>query len=204
MLGIFAALSRLIGLLVAPLLLVEWWMQFRKPTVKRPALWTLIAPIIAPLGTFAYMAYLWRAFGDPLAFSHASAAWEREPTTPWSMLGDLFTRPAEGWGAALAGGHIHLDNWMDFLFVAAFLVIGVVLLTQRRWSEGTFITLGTLIPLFSGLLMSQRRYMWALFPAFILMARWGESPWVDRLLTVLFLVGLALYTALFANGYWVA
>jgi hypothetical protein len=46
--------------------------------------------------------------------------------------------------------------------------------------------------------------MWALFPAFILMARWGERLWVDRLLTVLFLVGLALYTALFANGYWVA
>lgn len=93
---------------------------------------------------------------------------------------------------------------MDFLFVMAFLMMGIVLLCQKRWSEGLFVTLGALIPLFSGLLMSQRRYMWVLFPVFILLARWGEHTWVDRLLTVLFLVGLALFTALFANGYWVA
>lgn len=52
--------------------------------------------------------------------------------------------------------------------------------------------------------MSQRRYMWVLFPAFILLARWGERSWVDRLITALFLMGLALFTAMFANWYWVA
>jgi hypothetical protein len=93
---------------------------------------------------------------------------------------------------------------MDFLFVISFLGMGIVLLFQKRWSEGAFVTLGALIPLFSGLLMSQRRYMWALFPVFILLARWGEQTWIDRLLTVLFLTGLALFTVLFANGYWVA
>ena len=51
--------------------------------------------------------------------------------------------------------------------------------------------------------MSQRRYMWVLFPAFILLARWGERPWLDRLITVSFLLGLGLFTALFANWYWV-
>ena len=204
LLGIFATLSRLIGLLVAPLLLIEWWMQHRKPLIKRPALWTFVAPALAPMGTFAYMAYLWRTFGDPLAFIHASAAWGREPSTPWTMIGELFATPAGGWGAALSAGFVHLDNWMDFLFVISFLGMGIVLLFQKRWSEGAFVTLGALIPLFSGLLMSQRRYMWALFPAFILLARWGEQTWIDRLLTVLFLTGLALFTVLFANGYWVA
>ena len=52
--------------------------------------------------------------------------------------------------------------------------------------------------------MSQRRYMWVLFPAFILLARWGERVWVDRLVTASSLMlGLGLFTALFANGYWV-
>jgi hypothetical protein len=46
--------------------------------------------------------------------------------------------------------------------------------------------------------------MWVLFPAFILLARWGERPWVDKLITVVSLIGLAIFTALFANGYWVA
>ncbi len=202
-LGILAAMSRFLGVLVAPLLFVEWWMQRQKPLVRRPALWTVITPALIPLGTLAYMAYLWRTFGDPLAFTHASAAWGREPSSPWRMLGELFTRPEGGWGAVTAG-FIHLDNWMDFLFVVSFLGMGIILLVQKRWSEGLFVSLGALMPLFSGLLMSQRRYMWVLFPAFVLLARWGEHTWVDRLLTVLFLTGLALFTALFANGYWVA
>jgi Gpi18-like mannosyltransferase len=204
LLGIFAALSRFLGLLVAPLLLVEWFMQRRQPLVRRPGAWALGAAFVVPLGTLAYMAYLGQTFGDPLAFTHASAAWGRAASSPWAMIGDLLARPEGGWGAALLGGGIHLANWMDFLFVAAFLAFGILLLMQKRWSEGVFVTLGALIPLFSGLLMSQRRYMWVLFPAFVLLARWGEHPWGDRLLTVLFLVGLSLYTVLFANGYWVA
>lgn len=204
LLGIFAALSRFLGILVAPLLLVEWLMQRRKPMFRRPGNWALGAAVVVPLGTVAYMAYLGKTFGDPLAFLHASEAWGRAASSPWTMIGDLLARPEAGWGAALAGGYIHLDNWMDFLFVGSFLVFGIILLVEKRWSEGVFVTLGALIPLFSGLLMSQRRYMWVLFPAFILLARWGEKTWVDRLLTVLFLVGLALFTALFANGYWVA
>jgi hypothetical protein len=84
-----------------------------------------------------------------------------------------------------------------------FFGLGVVLLYQRRWGEGIFVTGSTLIQLSSGLLMSQRRYVWVLFPAFILLARWGRRQWVDRTITGLSLAGLALFTALFANGYWV-
>ena len=64
-------------------------------------------------------------------------------------------------------------------------------------------TLGTAVALRSGLLMSQRRYVWVLFPAFILLAQWGDRPWVDRLVTTFSLLLLGLFTALFANGYWV-
>jgi hypothetical protein len=55
----------------------------------------------------------------------------------------------------------------------------------------------------SGLLMSQRRYVWVLFPAFILLARWGKNIWVDRLIVVLSLLLLGLFTAMYANWYWV-
>jgi hypothetical protein len=46
--------------------------------------------------------------------------------------------------------------------------------------------------------------MWVLFPVYALLAQWGRREWLDRLVTVLFLAGLALFTALFAGGYWVA
>jgi hypothetical protein len=66
------------------------------------------------------------------------------------------------------------------------------------------VLLGALIPLSSGLLMSQVRYMWVLFPGFVLLARWGARPGVDRLITTVSLALLVILAALFANGYWVA
>jgi len=203
LLGVLAALSRLMGLIVLPMLALEWWMQ-RQKEEDRPGWAALFAPAAVPIGTLAYMVYLWTAFGNPLAFKHASAAWGREPSSPFVMIGWLFTTPAEGWVDALLAGRIHLDNWTDFLFVAVFLSLGLVLLFQRRWSEGAFVTLGVLITLSSGLLMSQRRYMWVLFPVFILLARWGQSPWIDRLITAISLLYGGLLIALFANAYWVA
>jgi hypothetical protein len=88
--------------------------------------------------------------------------------------------------------------------VIAFLVMGCVLLAERRWAEGLFVVLGVSLSFGSGLLMSQRRYAWILFPVFVLMARWGERQWVDRAITGFSLLLLALFTALFTNGYWVA
>lgn len=205
MLGVFTALTRLVGVLVAPVLLAEWWMQRRSPSDQRarPPLAALLAPAAVLLGTAAYMFYLQRAFGDPIAFAHGSAAWDRVPRSPLGMIAELLQRPAGGWGPALLAGQLPLDNWIDLLFVSLFTGLGCVLLYQRRWSEGLFVVLGALIPLSSGLLVSQRRYMWVLFPAFILLARWGERPWLDRVITTMSLLGLAVFTAMFANWYWV-
>jgi Mannosyltransferase (PIG-V) len=209
--GFFALLSclaRFIGLVVVPMLVLEWWMQRRNadhsPGSSLPGPVGLVAALAAPLGTAAYMVYLKLKFDDALAFSHGSEAWGRQLRSPLTLLSQSFDRPPEGWLKGLAAGHVHLDNLMDFTFVVVFIALGLALLWRHRWSEGAFVVLGALAPLTSGLLMSQRRYMWALFPAFILLARWGVGPWVDRLVTAVSLVMLALFTALFANGYWVA
>ncbi len=203
MLAFAAALSRFVGIIVGPMLLLEWWRQRSRPSGPRPPLSAALAGLGAPLGSAVYMLYLQRQFGDPLAFVHAAAAWEREPTSPLTMIGELLRQPAEGWAVALLAGHLPLDNWIDLLTVLAFLGMALVLLAERRWPEAALMLPGVLIPLSSGLLMSQRRYMWVLFPAYILLARWGTRPWVDRLISAIFLAGLALCTALFANGYWV-
>ncbi len=210
LLGIAASLTRLVGVIVAPLLLLEWWLGRSRaaPAGHAPrstlADWAgLGAALATPLGTLAYMAYLWRTFGDPIAFVTGSAAWGRVAQTPAETLARLFQTPAEGWWAAWQAGRVPLNDWVDLGLVLLFLFLGFVLLYQHRWSEGIFVWLGVMIPFSSGLLMSQRRYMWVLFPAFVLLARWGARPWVDRLLTALSLTLLALMTVLFANGYWV-
>ncbi len=204
MLGILTGLTRLMGLVVAPMLAVEWWMQRRHAqSSAKPSAAALLAPLAVVVGTSIFMLYLQWNFGDPLAFAHASEAWGRQPSSPIETIGELLRPPLEGWGAAILAGRLPLDNWIDLLASLTTLVLGGVLLRQRRWSEGMFVVLGALIPLSSGLLMSQRRYVWTLFPIFFLLARWGERPWLDRAITALSLLGLGLFTALFANWYWV-
>lgn len=197
LLGIGLTLTRLVGVIIAPVLLVEWLVQRRRRRggENRPRAWALAAAVVAPLGLLAYMLYLRQTFGDPLAFVHATAAWARVPQPIPQLVGELLRA---------SGGPNVLNDWIDLLAVAAFVALGVVLLTEERWSEGLFVVLGALIPLSSGLLMSQRRYMWVLFPAFILLARWGHRPWADRAITFAFVLGLAVSTVLFANWYWVA
>jgi hypothetical protein len=220
--GLLTAMTRFVGLLVGVMLLVEWLQQRLQkpqaashshdllstpapiPVIERKPAWPgLFAAVLVPLGTLGYMLYLQFRFGDALAFLHASQAWGRTPASPLEAVADLFIRPLQGWGNALAAGALPLDNWLDLFFVLGFLPLGIVLLTQKRWSEGVYVVIGVLLPFNSGLLMSQRRYVWVLFPAFLLLARWGENPWVDRIIFVFSLLGLGVFTALFANWYWV-
>jgi hypothetical protein len=203
LLGIAATLTRLVGIIVAPMLLAEWLAQRRKSVGAGPPLAALLGIAAVPLGTTGYMLYLQHMFGDPLAFMHASAAWAREPRSPLVLITQLLQPPLEGWTSAILAGRLPLNDWIDLLTVLSFVGLGGVLLRQRRWSDGVFVLLGSLLPLSSGLLMSQRRYVWVLFPAFILLARWGEHPWIDRMITLFSLLGLGLAVALFANGYWV-
>lgn len=202
--GALTGSTRLVGVVVAPMLLIEWWVQRRRKDSNRPPLAALLAACAVPLGIAAYMFYLDRAFGDPLAFARASAAWGRTPKSPVEFLQLIaITAPLDWWTAVLYGA-VPLHNWIDALCIIGFIMLGCVLLRWRRWSEATFVLLGALIPLNSGMLASQRRYVWVLFPAFIVLACWGEHPWIDRLITILFLLGLGLFTAMFANWYWVA
>ena len=204
LLGLLTGLTRLMGLVVAPMLAVEWWVQRRQTqTGARPPAAALLASLAVVAGIGIYMLYLQWNFGDPLAFAHASEAWGRQPSSPVETIAQLLQPPAEGWGSAILAGRLPLDNWIDLLVALAALGLGAVLLRQRRWSEGIFVVLGALLPLSSGLLMSQRRYVWTLFPIFFLLARWGDRPWLDRAITALSLLGLGLFTALFANWYWV-
>ena len=204
MLGIAATATRLVGVIILPLLLIEWFGQrLALSDEERPGWITIVFPLITPAGLVGYVLYLWQRFDDPLGFVTASTAWGRVARAPFDTITGLFTEPAVGWLAALQAGTLPINDWIDLFFVLLFFLLGIVLMSERRWSEGIFIWLGVMIAFSSGLLMSQRRYVWILFPAFILLARWGENAWVDRLITIFFVLGLGLFTALFANGYWV-
>lgn len=208
LLGFLGALSRFVGLILAPVLLIEWWMQRRRAgepssAGARPPSWGLLAPLAVVAGTGSYMLFLGWRFGDPLAFVHASAAWGRQPSAPDQLLQGLLTVPAGGWWPALQAGRLPLIAIFDLGSLLLFGAIGLLLLRRRLLPEAALVLLGVLVAASSGLLMSQARYMWVLFPAFLPLAEAGRRPWLDRLISSLSLVLLALYCALFARNYWV-
>ncbi len=202
LLGAASSLTRMHGLAVAVLLIVCWWEERRRDPESVPRAGVL-AGLLTPAGMGLFMGHLWLAFGSPFAFVQAAAQWGRQPRPPLETLRDALVVPGGDWLAALSAGHVHLDNCIDVAMVLAFLALGSVLLGEGRWAEGLFVVGGLTLSFSSGLLMSQRRYVWVLFPVFVLLARWGDRAWVDRTVTAVSLVLLSLFTALFANGYWV-
>ncbi|MCB0077429.1 MAG: hypothetical protein KDD73_08370 [Anaerolineales bacterium] len=203
--GLLGTATRFVGITLLPTLLLLWWQQRRHPDpALRAPRWAWVTPMGAALGLLGYMAFLGWRFGDPLAFVHASAVWQRSPQPLWEMVQSLFVPPAGGWATALPVAAFDLNPWIDALFSAAALLVALFVLAQRRWAEALFVLSGLLIPLNSGLWASQRRYVWVLFPLFILLARWGKSLPFDRVINALFLTLLAYFTLLYANWYWVA
>jgi hypothetical protein len=85
----------------------------------------LVAPLLAPLGTAAYFAYLWARTGDPLAYVHAEAAWNS---------GLSFGRPA----LVMAGRVLRSPFTAAPMPVTATLALGFavatgIVLARRRW-----------------------------------------------------------------------
>lgn len=201
--GMVAALARPMGVLVVLMLVLEWWQQRRTNAGLRLS-WPVVIAFLAPIaGLAAYMLYLQVSFGDALAFVHAQEFWGRDQSL-LSLFDQLLERPEGGWSVGLLTGNLPRDEWIDAGIVLLFATLGFALLREQRWSEGVFILANLLVTLNGGAWMSQRRHVWILFPAFVLLARWSERPWVDRILTLFFLLGLGVFTTMFANWYWVA
>ena len=214
LLGALTTATRLVGIVLLPVLVLEWWQRAgrrgratrngERGDEKGGRRWLDLAWLgLVPGGLLAYMVFLWQRFGDPLAFQRASAAWGRDARPFWFAIGDLIQQTP--WRAdVLLGGAFPVQRWLDLGCVLLFLSLGAWLLWRGRPSYGLFVFLGALVPSSSGILMSMPRYMMVLFPAFLLLARAGRRPWLDRLLTAIFGIGLGLYVTLWANWFWVA
>ena len=114
------------------------------------------AILIAPLGLFLYMFFLYLKVGDPLAFSHIQLAWGRKVSNPLRHL---------------AGGLLSFDWPAAYLasFAIVSIICGILLLKIKRYSEGAMTLILTLIPASTGL-ASLPRYCIVAFPLYIFLA----------------------------------
>jgi hypothetical protein len=139
-------------------LVAEVW---RDPTI-------VLAVLLAPAGTFAYMAYLYFHMGDALAFSHVQRAWGRVTGNPFFFLWQGIT--------ARASDHawVAVDQWLAFAALVG-LALTIGLAWRRRYAEALFCLICLIVPLAAGL-ASMLRFVSALSPVVLLamelLARW--------------------------------
>ncbi|MFN8623164.1 MAG: mannosyltransferase family protein [Chloroflexota bacterium] len=185
-----------------PLHPAEWGEHLgRDLRAVRGALPGLIAAAIVPLGLVAYMAYLAISFGDPLGFIHVQATWGRDVTgIGLAGLWDDTLRTLH-LGAQPLAGQVSSKTLMDV--VATIGAVGLVLAVLRKLpaTYGAYLLLAILIPLSTGSVGSMTRYILMLWPAMLVVGRWGRHGAVDRTVLAIFLPLSAYFAILFSH--WV-
>jgi len=190
-----AALTRSVGIVLLPALLVEAVLQWRhcgRRLVPR------LAASCAPLLGLAAYGLFWGLRGDLLAPVHAQENWQRELTLPTTTL----------WHAVEAAGRYGSYWLIDLLVVAtvvAALTAGARLL---RPSYLTYAAFSLLLPLCEPFpdrpLLSMPRFVAVVFPAYWVLAvasTRGRLP--EPLVLAVFAGGYVLLGLLFMNWYYI-
>lgn len=187
--GLLSA-TRIVGVFIVFAIVVQGFVAHRRTggrlasfvpaVVRQPRL--VLAVFLAPLGLFAYMAWLYFKMGDALAFQHVQRAFGRGVGNPlvylWRGLthvdptGALLSVPQQAAIATLVG-----------------LALCGVLVWRNRYPEAVFCVICLILPLFAGL-HSMVRFVAALSPLMlVLMALLGRFRSVMALALVVFVVG---------------
>ncbi len=199
--GTLAALTRSVGVALAPALLVEALHQ--RDEGRSPAWPGVLAAGATLCGLLAYFAYWGVRAGEWLAPITRQANWERTFSWPWVTLwngtGDAFRHVGER-----LGGY-----WLiDWLIVVPMLAASVYAVVRLRPSYAVYLWCSLLVPLtfvFEGRpLMSMPRFVLPLFPAF-----WGLELGLERLrippapVLAAEAAGLAILAVLTINWYYI-
>lgn len=211
--GLAAALAgaaRPVGFLLVPALALEVALAWRRGELGRRDWPRALAGLtLAPAGVAAYMAYLWRTAGDPLAFVRAQEYWGRQQVLPWETLrrGIVYALYP-----ALSPGEprdIYALGVVHTLVVVGFLAVLVASL--RRWRP-SYILFGLLLFAFSlsapwpeaRTMHAMGRYVMIFFPVYLSLAHWGRRPLVHQAITLLWLPLFGLLAALYVSWHFVA
>jgi hypothetical protein len=210
--GMLAALLKFAGVLILPMLAVEYLSQrgWRLRRVRADALWLGLIP----LGLAVYMGFLWSRFGNPLAFMDSEyRGWNHQASfflfTYWdsavqlyrSIIGDY---PPGGDPVLYYGAGSRLYLALDLAMPLLLLVGGLLARKRLLASEWTWLALGIIYPLSTNITFSLARYVLPLWPGLVwLGALRGRSRWVLAAWLVVSLALLAWCAGIYGSARWI-
>ena len=197
LLAMLATLTRVNGLVLAPALAVEAWLQWRGDRRLR-AEW--LAPLAGVgIGFGIYLALNQVVYGDPLAFSEIqSGHWHKDLSWPWEGIGGMV--------GELDGSNpdrAFMNGGMELLFTALGLVATVATAIWLRPTWAAWMAGNWLLIVSTGFVLSVPRYSLVLFGivvwAAIVAQRWRAAGWVLAGASV---VAMAYFAGRFGAGQW--
>lgn len=188
--GSLVALTRLQGVLMIIPLFYMWWQQAGKRVWTQAMLLGFI-----PLSSLGFLFYTRLS----LMGSYQNA-WGTSLVEPWMNIWANIARLISGRGS--------LIDLLNLLVTLLFGILCVVAWRKipRAWFLYSAVML--LVPLFNmnstEPLVSMSRHVLLLFPLFCLLGKWGEKPWVNRIIVYAGLLAALYFTAQFFTWGWVA
>jgi hypothetical protein len=198
--GILAALTRSIGIVLAPALIV---MAFERHRARGGDLWPAVtAGAAVLLGPLAYVGWWGVVHGDALAPIHAQTNWQREAAFPLVTV----------WNAMRYAAGVGVQDpayWIIDVLVVGVVVVAVVAGWRRLAPPYLVYALGSLLvplsyPFPPRPLLSMPRFVAVIFPAFWVMADASEHRRVPHAAIVAsFAGGVGLLAILFMNWWYI-
>lgn len=209
--GIFgglAALTRPVGILLIIPLLIEFitWVRKNKKE-KRLININILFLLLIPAGLGVFMIFLAKTFNDPLAFVHAAQAWGRgvhtldiNPVTSLLNIANVLQAQIGNNLDFTPASKMNIFIEIAYLFFG--LILSIIVMNKIRFSYGLYALLGVLMPVGTGVLVGQGRYLLPLFPLFIPIALWSiKNEMFQQTYTIISLLFLGFHIILFVNSY---
>jgi hypothetical protein len=195
-LSLLASLTRIAGLLLLPVLAVEYFHQkeWKIKTVNLKLLWALLPA----LGFIIYLIINYQVTGNFLTFLDVERVHWHETIDPFGGLSG-----ALGW----FGINVFPESITLGYAQVAFAVFGLLMVlagykAKLRPSYQAYLLLTWMLSVSTSLWISVPRYVLTMFPTFIILARYSQKRPVTIAITSIFSAALCYFTWLFAAGLW--
>jgi len=210
--SILAGLSsatRLIGIVMLPVILVEYYLKNKNKGKRKLISWNLVPIVLlSALGLIFYLFYLQKETGDFMVFVNTVSIFGDQRSSRIVSLPQVFYRYIFKILPNLSFSYLPgvYTAFLEFAVGVIFLFLSLYSLEKLPLSYFVYL-LGTyLIPTLSGSFSSLPRYVLVSFPGFIILGKlMVKLPKVLRfVIYALLFILLTITTALFSRGYWVS
>lgn len=195
-----ATLTRPFGILIWPVLLIEWAREKKRNWADLPLILSFLA-----LSVTIYLSLNYSLFGNPLAFQvFLKNHWQKTFTYPWSgiinsWLRGINTPSRNPEYKYIVGCAEAIASTLAWLFIALNIIFKKI---RMRLSYLIYFILATILMTSTGFLLSTPRYLLSIPPFFITLGLLTSPKLLKFLWLLISLALLTYFISLFIKGHW--